>query len=203
MKTINDNQNTTLKLKRALARKRVPSMLTPFTEQLLQMDTEQKTLKEMMEWLEVHKIKTSDSTLSDFLISRRRRREMTQQLNVEKDAFVAVRDWVHENPDASLEALIERFKMLALSLSMTKEAAPEVLKLADRLAWTASRVANDQSREDYRSRKLVMEEAKHAEWKRDDEAKALDLCLKESDKYPQVSEMFTAVFVALKQAKEE
>jgi len=123
MKTSNENQNATLKPGRAMARKRVPSRLDPFTERLLQMDAEKKILKEMLEWLTAQGIETSDSTVSDFLISRRRRREMTQQLNVEKDAFVAVRDWADENPDAPLEALIERFKLLALSLSMTKAVA--------------------------------------------------------------------------------
>jgi len=56
MKTSTENLTEAVKPKRALVRKRVPSMLDPFTEQLLQMDAETKPLHEMMAWLKIQKI---------------------------------------------------------------------------------------------------------------------------------------------------
>src|SRR5450756_68464 len=130
MNTSTKNQNEAAQPKPKSARKRIPSILDPFTEPLLQMDTEKKTLNEIIEWLKSQGMETATSTLSDFLISRRRRRQMKEQLNGEKDAVESFQEWSKENPNPTLEAVIERLKMLALSLSMQQEAAPEVLKLA-------------------------------------------------------------------------
>ena len=186
------NQNELTKPNRQSARKRIPSILDPFTDQLLQMDDETKPLHEMVDWLKMQGIETSGANVSKFLSRRRAKR----QLDREKNLVEAFQEWLAENPNATLEPVIERFKMLALSLSMQEAAAPEMLKLADKLAGTAGRA-------EYRTRKLVMEERRFEEWQKDDEAKALELCLKESDKYPKVSEMFTEVFIALKKAKGE
>ena len=194
MEIINDNQNMTLKPEPALARKRVPSRLDPFTDQLLQMDTDQKTLGEMMEWLKTQQVETVASNLSTFLASRRRRRAHQEQLNIERDALESYRDWSQANPKPTLEGVSDRLKMLALSLSLTKEPSPEILRLAERLAGTASRM-------EYRTRKLVIEEHMFEEWKKDDEVRALELFFKEADKYPEISKMFTAALVALQQAK--
>ena len=210
MKTPNEHPNAVLKLKCALERKQVPSKLDPFTEQLLRMDTEKKTLNEMLIWLAGQGMETSDSTLSDFLISRRRRREVETQLDLEKEVLLTVQQWNDANPNPSLEAVMERLKMLAINLSMTKEAAPEVLRLADRLSQTAirfvsaqSRETNDRSREDYRRRKLVMEEAKHAEWVKYERTRAMELCLDESKKYPDIANMYRAAFDALRKRRKE
>src|SRR6185295_12369518 len=70
----------------------------------------------------------------------------------------AFQEWLAEGPPTSLEAVMERFKLLALNLSLYPGAPPEVLRLADRLATTAirfvnaqSRVANDRSRAEVRA----------------------------------------------------
>ena len=198
MKTTNENQDVTVKLKHAFARKRVPSMLDPFTEQLLQMDTEKKTLNEMMAWLKTQDVETVASNLSDFLASRRQRRQAKRQLDGEKNLIEVLQEWMAENPNATLEAVMERFRMLALSLSMKQEAAPEVLKLADRLAWTASRVANDQSRAEYRTQKLSREQETHRECIKSEQTRALPLCLAEAKKNNEVATLFRQAFAALK-----
>ena len=197
MNTPNETPIPTLKLKRALTRKQFPSKLDPYTDQLLQMDAEKKTLQEMIEWLKTQNIETADSTVSDFLV---RRRGM-QRWDGEKNLMDGFRVWLKENPDATAEMVIERFKMLALSLSLQAEAGPEVLMLADRLAGTASRVANDRSRADYRARKLVMEEDDHEEAKKTTQAKALELCLSEAKKFPAVDALFRSAFAALDKAE--
>jgi hypothetical protein len=193
MNTPITNQNETTK-PRLSARKQIPSILDPFTEPLLRMDDEKKTIHEIVTWLKTQGIETSGPNVSKFLTKRRAKR----QYDGEKSPIEAFQEWIAENPNATLEAVIERFKMLALSLSLKQEAAPEVLKLADRLAGTASRVANDQSRADYRARKLFMEEQKHAEWIKCEQTRALELCLGEAKKNPEVVGLFRKAFNALK-----
>jgi len=78
-----------------------------------------------------------------------------------------------------------------------------VLKLADRLAWTASRVANDRSRTEYRTQKLIMEREKHAEWVKCEQARGYEFCLNEAKKYPAVVEMYRAAFDALEKCRKE
>jgi len=189
---------TAAKPRRASARKKVPSKLDPFTEQLLQMDDKQITIQKMAEWLEAQGVETTVANISAFLISRRERREAKQQYDSETNPMAAFQEWLAENPNATLEAVVERFKMLALNLSLKKEAAPEVLKLADQLAQTAIRFINAQSREAYRTRKLLMEEATHAEWIKCEQTRALQLCLTESKKHPEVAGLFRKAFAALK-----
>ena len=194
MNTIAENQNDSLKPGQKAARKKLPSKLDPFTDELLRMDAEKKSLHDMQGWLELQGVETSLNNLSVFLVRRRAR----EQFDGEKGPIEAFQEWLAENPHATMEAVIERFKMVALSLALQKEAAPAVLKLAARLAGMASQVANDRSRADYRERKLFMEEAKHAEWVKCEQTRALELCLAESRKDPTVRKLFREAFVALK-----
>jgi hypothetical protein len=203
MNTATANQIEAVKPLQVSDRKRVTSMLDPFTEPLLEMDDATKSLKVMVAWLKTQGVEAKVSNLSAFLISRRRRRAHQELLNIEKDAFESYTEWANENPNATLEAVIERLKMLALSLSMTKEAAPEVLRLADRLAWTVTRYVNDQSRAEYRKHKLIMEQEKHAEWVKCERTRAFELCLDEAKKYPAVADMYRAAFNALEKCQKE
>jgi hypothetical protein len=197
MNAMTQNQPTTLKTGQKAARKSIPSKLDPFTDELLRMDAEKKSLQDMQEWLKFQGVETSVNNVSVFLVRRRAK----QQLDREKNVVEAFQEWMEENPNPTLEALIERFKMLALNLSMKKEAAPEVLNLADKLAGTAIRFVNAQSREAYRTRKLVMEEENHAEAKQARQARALELCLAKSKKYPEAAAAFQAAFDALDRAE--
>jgi len=61
---------------------------------------------------------------------------------------------------------------------------------------------NDQSRADYRERKLVMEESKHAERMKDERMRGWELCLDETKKYPGVAELYRAAFAAHEAAVE-
>jgi hypothetical protein len=195
--------NDPVKPKHKSARKRVPSKLDPFTEQLLRMDDEMKTIPEMVAWLKTQSIETSVNNVSVFLTSRREKREAKQQYDGEKNPIEAFQEWLEENPNATLEAVMERFKMLALNLSLKKEAAPEVLKLADRLSQTVIRFINAQSREDYRKHKLIMEQEKHAEWVKCEQGRALEFCLDEAKKYPAVADMYRAAFNELEKCRKE
>jgi hypothetical protein len=201
MKTTTEND--LVNPKHPSARKRMPSKLNPFTDELLRMGEESKPLHEIVEWLKVRGVETSINNVSAFLISRREQQEAKQQFDREKNPIEAFQAWMAENPNASLEAVMERFKMLALNLSLKKEAAPEVLKLADRLSQTAIRFVNAQSREAYRKRKLVMEEAKHAEWVKCERTRAFELCLDETKKYPDIEDMYRAAFEALKERQRQ
>jgi len=194
MNTALENQNVELKQRRKALRKHVPSKLEPFTEPLLQMEVEDKTIDQMLDWLKEREVITARSNLSTFLKNKREEREATEQLDSHKNLHETVQKWLKENPDPKLEAVIARLKMLALNLSMQKEATPEVLKLADKLVGTVSRT-------DYRARKLVMEEAKHAEWVKCEQARGLEFCLNEAKKYPAVADMFRSTFAALKGAQ--
>jgi hypothetical protein len=194
MNTTLENPNVEPKQRRKASRKHVPSKLEPFADQLLQMEVEDKTIDQMLDWLKERAVTTARGNLSKFLRNKREEREVTEQLDSDKNLYQAVEKWIQENPHPKLEAIIERFKMLVLKLAMKKEAAPEVLKLADKLVGTASRA-------EYRTRKLVMEEAKHAEWVKCERTRGLEYCLILAKEHPAVADMFRSTFAALKAAQ--
>jgi hypothetical protein len=207
MKTALENKGgDQLKQRREALRKRVPSKLDEFGPQLLQMAEEMKTIPDMLDWLKERGVTTSASNLSHFLKRQRgeaERNELKERLNNEKNILDAVEEWCEENANPKLETLIEIFKMLVLKLATKQELDPQLLKLADRLARTAIGYVNDQSRAEYRTRKLVMEEEKHAEWVKCEQQRALELSLDEAKKYPAVADMFRGAFAALEAAMEE
>jgi hypothetical protein len=152
--------------------------------------------------LQTQGVETSASNVSAFLISRRKRRELREQLNLEQDLGETVAEWFAASAGPKLETIIGVFKMLVLNLATRKELEPQLLKLADRLTRTALGYVNDQSRADYRTRKLVMEEAKHAERMKDERMRGWELCLDETKKYPGVAELYRAAFAAHEAAVE-
>jgi len=179
-------------------------MLDPFRNELLQMDQEKKTLPEMLGWLKERNVTASHNNLSHFLMCRREEAELAAQqerLQVRADKCAAFEEWLAKNPTPDLGAVIKMFKLLMLEMAASKTVEPEVLKLADRLTRTALRFANDQDRADYRQRKLVMEEAKHAEWVKVEQTRALEFCLIESKKYPEVADLFRGAFGELEKCK--
>ena len=203
MKTETHTKTAGGKARREMIRKRQASGLDPFTEPLLAMDDATKTIQEMVAWLKTQGVETSASNVSAFLISRRQRRELRAQLHLEKELGETVEEWFVAEGGPKLETLMGLFKVLVLKLATGKDLDPQLLKLADRLARTAIGYAHDQERAAYRERKLVMEEAKHAEWVKCEQTRALELSLDESKKYPAVADMFRAAFAALREAMEE
>jgi len=203
MKTETNTKTAGGKARREMIRKRQASGLDPFTEPLLAMDDATKTIQEMVAWLKTQGVETSASNVSAFLISRRQRRELRAQLHLEKELGETVEEWFVAEGGPKLETLMGLFKVLVLKLATGKDLDPQLLKLADRLARTAIGYAHDQERAAYRERKLVMEEAKHAEWVKCEQTRALELSLDESKKYPAVADMFRAAFAALRGAMEE
>ena len=203
MKTETNTKTAGGKARREMIRKRQASGLDPFTEPLLAMDDATKTIQEMVAWLKTQGVETSASNVSAFLISRRQRRELRAQLHLEKELGETVEEWFVAEGGPKLETLMGLFKVLVLKLATEKDLDPQLLKLADRLARTAIGFGQAQERAAYRERKLVMEEAKHAEWVKCEQTRALELSLDESKKYPAVADMFRAAFAALREAMEE
>src|SRR5882757_975573 len=105
MKTSIPNQPVTAKLKRDAVRKQIPSILDPFTEKLLQMDKEAKSIHEIADWLKAQGIETADSNVAKFLARRRQREQISEQLDGEKNAIESFLEWRAENPNAPAEAL--------------------------------------------------------------------------------------------------
>jgi len=187
-------------------RKRMPSKLGPFTEPLLQMERENKTIDQMVDWLKERDVITVPSNLSHFLKRRRaeaERKELQEQLERRANKCQVFQEWFAKNPTPDLGTVMEIFKQLMMELGASKTVDPELVKLADKLAGTVIRFQNTQSREMYRTRKLVMEEAKHAEWVKVEQTRALEFCLIESKKYPAVADLFRGAFNALEEAKTE
>ena len=65
------------------------------------------------------------------------------------------------------------------------------------------RFTNDQSRAEYRASKLVMEQEKHAEWVKCEQARGFEFCLVEANKYPAVVDLYRAAFDALEKCRKE
>jgi hypothetical protein len=55
--------------------------------------------------------------------------------------------------------------------------------------------------QDLNTKKVALDEQKAIDAKKDDQARALEFCLEEAKKYPDVQEMFKAAFAALRKAK--
>jgi hypothetical protein len=187
-------------------RKKRRSVLDPFANELVQMDENKTTLPEIVAWLDQRGVSTSGNNVSKFLINRREEAELQEQqerLASRSNKCVAFEEWLAKHPTPDLGAVIKMFKLLMMEMAANKTVEPEVLKLADRLTRTALRFVNDQSREAYRTRKLVMEEAKHAEWVKCERARGFEFCLAESKKYPAVADMYRAAFDALEKCRRE
>jgi hypothetical protein len=203
--TLETQGNDPLKQRHEGTRKRIPSKLDEFAPELLQMAREMKTIPEMLDWLKERDVTTSASNLSHFLKRQRmeaERNELRERLSDEQDLGETVAEWFAAQAGPKLETIIGVFKMLVLNLATKKELDPQLLKLADRLTRTALGHVNDQSRADYRERKLVMEEAKHAERMKDERMRGWELCLDETKKYPGVAELYRAAFAAHEAAVE-
>ena len=187
-------------------RKKRRSVLDPFANELVQMDENKTTLPEIVAWLGQRGVATSGNNVSKFLINRREEAELQEQqerLASRSNKCVAFEEWLAKHPTPDLGAVIKMFKLLMMEMAASKTVEPEVLKLADRLTRTALRFVNDQGRAEYRTRKLVMEEAKHAEWVKLERTRAMELCLDEAKKYPDIADMYRAAFDALRKRRKE
>ena len=200
------NQNDEMKQRRKALRKRVPSRLDPFTEPLVQMEAEKKTLDQMLAWLKERAVTTARGNLSHFLKRRREegeRKELREQLTAKANKLNDLEEWLAENPKPDPGMMAEIFKLQVMELALDDAMDPKVLKLADRLARTALGQVNDQSREAYRTRKLALEEAKQAERVKCGQTRGAELRRDEAKKHPAVADRFRKAFAAPGKCRKE
>src|SRR5450756_75352 len=115
MNTLLEKQNDEMKQRRKALRKRAPSMLDPFTEQLFQMEAEKKTIDEMLDWLKEREVTTARGNLSHFLTCRREEAELQEQqeqLQARANKCAAFEELMAKNPKPDLGTAIEMFKLL-------------------------------------------------------------------------------------------
>jgi hypothetical protein len=119
--------------------KQKSSKLDQFAEALLEMDSEKKTLAEMVTWLRDEGVAVSSGRLSEFLSSLRQQ-QLEQQLfgliasggRMNKELESAYK----ENPAPDLDRLITVTKSLVMSLQVKGAADPKLLNLANSMQQT-------------------------------------------------------------------
>jgi hypothetical protein len=198
------NQNDELKQRRKALRKRVPSRLDPFTEELVQMEAENKTIDQMLAWLKEREVSTARSSVSHFLKRRREaaeQKELREQLTAKANKLNDLEEWLAKNPKPDPGMVAEIFKLQVMELALDEAMDPKVLKLADRLARTALGYVNDQSREAYRTRKLALEEAKQAERVKCERTRGLEARPDEARKNPAVADRFRSAFAKFEKCR--
>jgi len=173
-------------------RKQRASRLDRFKPELVQMDGENVTLLQMVQWLDGRGVKISDTALSLFLRKHRKRREhellMLQIVNGTEHCR-EMEKVLDKNPAPSIDTLVKVFRVLIMNVVNEGSLEPKYLRMADQLARTA--IAD---------RELAMEEAKFAETKKSAQIKALEFCLDEAGKFPEVQKKLKAAINALKKA---
>ena len=173
-------------------KKQRASRLDPYTRELIEMDEKHMTLLEMIRWLKERGVEISDTALSLFLRKRRVWREEEHLMQLVMSGAKECRkleEALVQNPAPSVDTLVKIFRVLIMKLVKNESVDPKFLRLADQLARTA--IAD---------RELAMEEAKFAETKKDAQIKALEFCLDEAGKFPEVQKKLKAAFNALKKA---
>lgn len=186
--------------------KKIESKLDRYQEQLLEMEsaTPPKTLADMQQWLAQEGVVVVQSTIGRFLESLRSRRAQERVLGLvatgsqqckELDSAFA------KNPAPQLETLIKLFKTLIMQLTLKGAAAPELLSLANHLTMTVCEFISGQTKAAFKERELTLDERKYQESKKDDQTRALELCLEDARQFPEVQELFTKAFVAMREMK--
>ena len=184
--------------------KKIKSKLDQYAVTLLEMDDARKTLPEMIAWLKEEGVSVAPSTLSVWLESARQSRLQEKLLGRITSGARQCREVEAEfakHPAPELETLIKLHRVLILQLSTEGNANPEFLKLSDQLTNTVLNCISAQTKANFKEREVTLAEQKAAETKKDEQTKALELCLDEARKFPAVQELFRAAFAALKKAK--
>ena len=184
--------------------KQIKSKLDQFAAQLLEMDAAGKTLAEMLAWLKEESCTVALSTLSRWLESARSQ-EMQDKLLAQISSGAAqcraVQKQFGENAPPEIETLIKIHRVLILKLATAGQADPELLKLADTLMRSVMEFVSGQTKAAFKERELSLDERKYEETKKDEQAKALEMCLEEARALPAVQALFKQAFAALKEAK--
>lgn len=186
--------------------KKIASKLDRYAEQLAAMEAETppKTLREMQAWLAEEGVRAEQSTIGRFLESLRSARSQESILRLVvtgRQHCEEIDSALKKNPAPQLETLINLFKVLVMQLTSKGAVQPKLLPLADQLSRTAIEFISGQTKAAFKERELAMAEQKFAETKKDEQTKALELCLEDAKAYPAVQELFKAAFSALRKAK--
>jgi hypothetical protein len=137
------------------------SRLDPFSEQLLKMDEEKKTLEQMVKWLKRRGVSIEANSVSRFLWKSR-------CLRLEEQLFANIVNGSHlgqaaektfkKNPAPGLETAVKFLRVLVMQL-MTKGAADrDLLKMAGRMMNTAVYFAKEKTKAHLEQRKLGLQE---------------------------------------------
>jgi hypothetical protein len=180
------------------------SKLDQYAKSLADMEAENKTLAEMLAWLKDEGVRCSASTLSRFLESQRTSRlqdRLLERIATGARHVQEVEKQFQKHPAPELDTLIKLHRDLIFHLSTHGVANPDFVKLADQLTNTVLQAISAQTKARFKEREVSLAERKELEAKKSDQEKALEWCLDEAQKFPEVQEMFKAAFAALKKAR--
>jgi len=190
--------------------KQQSSKLDPFAERIEKWLTPKGdggdglTLWQACDELEKDGCSVQASTLSRWWDKRQSNQSQERILDLVTDASrqcKEVDEAFAKNPEPKLEGLIKLIKTLIFQLTSKGAAQPELLGLANNLTNTVCNFLSAQTKAAHKERELALSEQKYAETKKDDQAKALELCLEEARAFPHVVSMFEKAFAELKRAK--
>jgi len=102
------------------------------------------------------------------------------------------------NPAPELELILKLTRMLIFELATGNRPQPEYLRLVDQMTHTVAACAIGQARVGLKDREVKLAEIKAAGEQQSSWEKALQYCLKETRKYPEVRQLFQQAFAALK-----
>ncbi|MDE2105326.1 MAG: hypothetical protein KGL39_49325 [Patescibacteria group bacterium] len=158
----------------------------------------------MQQWLAAEGVTADTSTIGRFLESLRSQRAQERILQLVASGSAQCQEVDRafaKNPEPQLESLIKLLKTLIFQLTIKGAADPDALSLANQLTTTVCNFVSSQTKAVQKNRELDREDAKFAESKKDEQTKALELCLEDAKAFPEVIELFRAAFAALKRAK--
>jgi hypothetical protein len=141
--------------------KQIKSKLDRFSETLLSMNDEGKTLAEIIAWLKQEGVSVSGSRLSEFLEQLRSARSQKQILEDIVSGSAKCREIdqaFSKNPAPALESIIKLLKVLIMQLATAGHADKESLKLADQLTRTTLDFTSGKTKADLENRKLELQE---------------------------------------------
>jgi DNA-binding phage protein len=146
-------------------RKKIPSKLDPYAEQLVEMEsaTPPKTLAEMKKWLAGQNVSTSSRNVSAYLKNLRTARATERVLDMITTGSKQCREVdkaFAKNPAPKLGTLIKLFKTLIMQLSLNEAADPKLLSLANTLTTTVCRFITGQTQAKFKKRELALAENK-------------------------------------------
>jgi hypothetical protein len=110
-----------------------PSRLAPFEETLFAMDAAKNTLAEMQQWLSGHGVTVSCQGISQFLISRRKRRwqrETLAQIAAGREPIGQAKTAFQTDPEPDLDTLIKLSRVMIFEHAAHLDVGPRSTGMA-------------------------------------------------------------------------